>query len=273
LDSDSIEFYTDGSLMDGAAGAGVYEESLLTEMKIPVFQAEIYAIYTATNLALQKGWTNRTIYFHSDSQAAIRALLSSRITSKLVQKCNQVLNRLGRNNRVVVDWVPGHSSIPGNERADSLARDAVLLPRDGFPRAVSWSYSLLKYRMSERLRQNHQQYWINRVDCRQSKLFLQGPSKNQTNFLLSLKRQELRLLVSVVTGHCTLNNHMKTMRLANSPTCAKCLEEDETLEHFVCRCPIFSRVRRRTLGDFELRSDELISADFKSLLSFIKAKI
>jgi hypothetical protein len=129
------------------------------------------------------------------------------------------------------------------------------------------------YRMSERLRQDHQQYWINRVDCRQSKLFLQGPSKNQTKFLLNLKRQEFRLLVSVVTGHCTLNNHMKTMRLANSPTCAKCLEEDETVEYFVCRCPIFSRVRRRTLGDFELRSEELISADLKSVLSFIKAKV
>jgi hypothetical protein len=72
------------------------------------------------------------------------------------------------------------------------------------------------------------QYWINRVDCRQSKLFLQGPSKIQTKFLLGLKMQELRLLVSVVTVHCTLNNHMKTMRLANLPTCVKCLEEDET---------------------------------------------
>jgi hypothetical protein len=113
-------------------------------------------------------------------------------------------------------------------------------------------------------------YWINRVDCRQSKLFLQGPSKNQTDFLLSLKRQELRLLVSVVTGHCILNNHMKTMRLANSNKCAKCLE-DETVEHFVYRCPIFSRVRRRSLGDFELRSEELVSVDLKSVLSFIKA--
>jgi hypothetical protein len=51
---------------------------------------------------------------------------------------------------------------------------------------------------------------------------------------LSLKRQELRLLVSVVTEHCTLNNHMKTMRLANSPRCAKYLEEDERVEHFLC---------------------------------------
>jgi hypothetical protein len=77
--------------------------------------------------------------------------------------------------------------------------------------------------------------------------------------------------MSVVTGHCTVNKQMKTKRLANSPTCAKCLEEDETVEHFLCRCPIFSRVRRRTLGDLELCCEQLISADLKSLLSFIKA--
>jgi hypothetical protein len=65
--------------------------------------------------------------------------------------------------------------------------------------------------------------------------------------------------------------YMKTMRLANSPTCAECLEEDETVEHFVCGGPIRVRVRRRTFGDFELRSKELISADLKSVLSFIKA--
>jgi ribonuclease HI len=99
--------------------------------KITVFQAEIYAIYTATKLALQKGWANRTIYFHSDNQVAIRALVSSRITSKLVHKCFQVLNRLDRNNRVVVDWVPEHSGIPVNKRADFLAREAVLMPRYG----------------------------------------------------------------------------------------------------------------------------------------------
>jgi hypothetical protein len=156
------------------------------------------------------------------------------------------LNFLRRDTRENFDGFGKKNQIV-NDHPKERARQAVLMPRNEFPRAVTWSYSLLKYRMSERLRQDHQQYWINRVDCRQSKLFLQGLSKNQTKFLLGLKRQELRLLVSVVTGHCTLNNHMKTMRLANSPTCAKFLEEDETVEHFVCRCPIFSMVRRRTL--------------------------
>jgi ribonuclease HI len=54
-----------------------------------------------------------------------------RITFKLVQKCNQVLDWIGRNNGVASDWVPEHSGIPRNDRADSLTRDAVLMPRNG----------------------------------------------------------------------------------------------------------------------------------------------
>jgi hypothetical protein len=48
---------------------------------------------------------------------------------KLIQKSNQVLIRLGRNNRV-----PSYSGIPRNERADSLAhvQDVVSMLRNGF---------------------------------------------------------------------------------------------------------------------------------------------
>jgi hypothetical protein len=87
--------------MDGTAGAGVYEESLPSEMKIPlrdkitVFQAEIYAIYMVLTLPYKRGGSTGPFI---SNQKVIRALVSSRITSKLVQKCIQMLNRLDRNN-------------------------------------------------------------------------------------------------------------------------------------------------------------------------------
>ena len=276
IDNGSIEFYTDGSLIDEVAGSGIYEETMEVEQSIPlgrkttVFQAEIYAIYTAANLALQKRWTNQSIYFHTDSQAAIGALKSGYISSHLIEICVQKLDRLGRSNKVTVDWVPGHSGIPGNEKADSLARAAVEIPRNGDPRVINWSYSLLKDRLSKRLKILHTQYWNDRVDCRQTKLFVAGPSSNRTKFLLSLKRQDLRAVIGIITGHCTLNGHMKTIGAVDSPTCPGCLEEDETAEHFVCFCPAFSESRNRTIGGYMMNSSELCEIDLKSVLSFIK---
>uniref|UniRef100_UPI002FDBDCFB RNase H family protein n=1 Tax=Streptomyces sp. IBSBF 2390 TaxID=2903533 RepID=UPI002FDBDCFB len=57
-----------------------------------------------------------------DSQAAIKALSSVRITSSLVKDCKSVLNNLGGLCDLTIMWVPGHTYIQGNEDADLLAR-------------------------------------------------------------------------------------------------------------------------------------------------------
>jgi len=180
------------------------------------------------------------------------------------------LNRLGRNNKVTVDWVPGHTGILGNERADILAKDAIELSINEETRDVYWSFSLLKNRLRERLSELHTQHWINREDCRQAKMFLTGPSSKQSKFLLSLKRRDLQLISGVVTGHCTLNSHLRTLRIINSPTCGRCLEEDETAEHFLCSCPSYSTLRHKILGEYEIESSMLTEVELKDILTFAK---
>jgi ribonuclease HI len=56
------------------------------------------------------------------SQAAIKALDSFQINSKLVWDCHQSLVKLAEHNRIQLGWVPGHMGIDGNEIADELAR-------------------------------------------------------------------------------------------------------------------------------------------------------
>lgn len=42
--------------------------------------------------------------------------------SKLTIECLSSINKLTRKNAVHITWVPGHSDIKGNEKADELAR-------------------------------------------------------------------------------------------------------------------------------------------------------
>jgi ribonuclease HI len=44
------------------------------------------------------------------------------VTSGLVAECLHALSALASHNEVILMWVPGHCSIPGNEGADKLAR-------------------------------------------------------------------------------------------------------------------------------------------------------
>ena len=62
------------------------------------------------------------ITFFIDSQAAIKAITATEIKSKLVRCCREELKVLGIQHKVSLCWVPGHEGIPGNEKADELAR-------------------------------------------------------------------------------------------------------------------------------------------------------
>ena len=68
--------------------------------------------------------TGKRIYIASDSQAALKALTSFTITSRLVSGCLDQLKKLATRCRLTLLWVPGHLGIMGNEVANELARKA-----------------------------------------------------------------------------------------------------------------------------------------------------
>ncbi|KAJ8975490.1 hypothetical protein NQ317_012212 [Molorchus minor] len=65
----------------------------------------------------------RTIQICSDSRAALLAIESSKVKSRVVLECKKALNDLASRNKVILTWDPGHSGIQENEKADRLARE------------------------------------------------------------------------------------------------------------------------------------------------------
>ena len=86
-----------------------------------VFQAEVKAVLEAAKiLEILPQYTD--IKFFIDSQAAIKALASTDLTSKLVVKTVEALNRVSSNRNIKLRWTRAHIGTYGNERADEGAK-------------------------------------------------------------------------------------------------------------------------------------------------------
>ncbi|KAI5705593.1 hypothetical protein M8J75_000064 [Diaphorina citri] len=59
----------------------------------------------------------------------------------------------------------------------------------------------------------HQDRWDKVSGLRHSKLMMLGPNKDLTMNILSLNRKNIRLVTSLITGHCGLRKHLQTMGL------------------------------------------------------------
>jgi hypothetical protein len=101
-----------------------------------------------------------------------------------------------------------------------------------------------------------------------SDTWIKHPKLQTTKYLLSLPKKQLRILVSVITGHCCLNKHLHRMGLATSPVCASCQLKEETAFHFVCVCPTLATLRTRILGKAVMNALEFTEVLASAILRF-----
>lgn len=96
-----------------------------------IFQLEIHAILSCVQRIIELGAFGRRISICSGNQAALRALMAQKTTSRLVWDCKVILNQLANNNKVRLLWVLGDTRIRGNEIADRLAALGARTPQIG----------------------------------------------------------------------------------------------------------------------------------------------
>ncbi|KAJ8918879.1 hypothetical protein NQ315_011171 [Exocentrus adspersus] len=87
-------WYTDGSRIEQGAGAGIYG-------------AEVAAIQGCVREIIRQGAARQYIAIYSDSQAALKAIGSMQVCSRLVWDCVKALQELGSLNKTLA-CVPGH---------------------------------------------------------------------------------------------------------------------------------------------------------------------
>jgi hypothetical protein len=165
------------------------------------------------------------------------ALSSYTISSKLLHQCWLSLQDLSNNKRVKLFWVSGHCNIKGNEEADRLARMGSNSHFCGLEPCVPLSASIVRDMNRKCVIDAHSKHWIALNRCRQSK----HPKLQTTEYILSLPKNQLRILFSLLTGHYCLNKHLHRMGLTTSPVHLANWKRKRTL-HFVTLATFRTRI-------------------------------
>ncbi|GFW01084.1 uncharacterized protein LOC103524116 [Trichonephila clavipes] len=123
-DQDSLHVFTDGSATAsfGRAGAGVF--SNFFNLKEPLsawsdnFDGEIYAMFMAFKAISTTPGLNIVLFI--DFQAAIKTVSNYNLfPSKLEFECKQLIKSfLCTGREAILQWIPSHCGIHGNEQAD-----------------------------------------------------------------------------------------------------------------------------------------------------------
>ena len=92
---------------------------------VSIFTAELLAILMALNFFNDLCQPSMAVSFFSDSLSALQAIKrnsqSSRedVVKEIVVVCHQLITR---GTDIVLQWVPSHVGVPGNESADRAAK-------------------------------------------------------------------------------------------------------------------------------------------------------
>jgi len=254
----AIQFFTDGSKLDGRVGAGVFCDRLNVNISVrlpdycSVYQAEVVAIEEVLCWLKHNVISSNDIAIYVDSQAAIKSLESVTMTSRVTLDCHSSLNEMGKHFNIRIIWVPGHSNVMGNCRADELARQGTTLQLLPDRKELGRPIAALKLALRKKAIACANERWTNTITCGVARQVWPKLDLIRSNTLISLRRKVLRTVVGILTGHCLFGEHAKRLGLEVNDFCRSCMdeEEEETLVHFLCSCPALARRRHKHLGKY-----------------------
>jgi len=158
-----------------------------------IFNAELHAILLAQDVVGRS--KEKNVLLLSDSYSSLIALGGNHVDHDTIYKYLRTYSTLTNSGKtIILCWIPGHVGIPGNERANRVAKAALSLPispvkvsaMDFLPRA-----KLLK-------RKEWQEIWN---CCDGNKLHAINPTVGVTKQNDSLSRRDAVILNRLQIGH------------------------------------------------------------------------
>ncbi|XP_011707612.1 PREDICTED: uncharacterized protein LOC105462607 [Wasmannia auropunctata] len=273
--------YTDGSRTNGCPFAGfaftAHDESISCKFRsvgfVSSFCVEAMAVLAALNLAESQEWPRLVIF--SDSKSVLSAVGAPYVhshSSYLVLKIKASVYRLvkERGAEVKLVWIPSHTGIRGNERADVLASEAVRDGRDtqfGIPTSEFtnlWSASMYDDLWN----------WSKKEAATRGALYCNNyliKSKQVWFKKFDIKRRTVTTINRIRSGHTSLRASLFRHRIVDSPLCLSCGLE-ESPNHVFWECTDYS-VQRNALEEALVRERGFLPHPVEYLMATLEEDI
>ena len=238
---DWLRIFTDGSYSEATekSGAGVSSSifSFYTSVGTnrTAFDGEIEAIRIALDQihAHQHKFINSVIF--TDSKSAIQAISSyDPPNTPGVQECRRLYHSLmSQGKRMVLQWVPSHCGLTGNEQADALAKKGTSINGHG---TGTTPYITTKTLLKRKFKNLHEIEILKRTD---GKIW-----RDEIHTVPDGPRNEAVASFRLITGHDLLNKHLHRIGIAPDPYCSLCQQQEHMDRQHLARCPALLRAEQ-----------------------------
>ena len=230
--------YTDGSASGGTRNGGAaavvtrgspLQPDVITTIKTKgqTFTSSYEEEAATMESALSWTLTNAnhhsiTILFCTDSKSLCEALISSHPrTFSIHNSINSI------SSSILIQWIPGHSAIPGKDIADKAAKEATTIDTDTIlPISLSSSIQVINetIRDAPPIHERVASVYKHRRVSRDAKLIN--------------NRKDDVLIAHLRSGHHpSLKKYLHRLDPSQGPTCPNCRQEEQDLLHWLCDCP------------------------------------
>ena len=242
--------YTDGSAQGGVSNGGsaaivttgaasnptrVHTSSCTGCRWTCSYDTEVAALILATEWILRNAADSSICVICSDSQSALIAIEGSgRKDGRLLDELRTNLARVKCS--VLLQWVPGHCGLIGNDWTDVEAGKAAIATDDRTD-----GYQGISFRAARSL--IIQEISDPPVSHERTKAVFSGKRDR-----IILPRKEAVLLAQLRSGHCTRLAAYRSIISNSSPQCPFCEGGEETLEHWLQEYPATAAKRIHGFG-------------------------
>ena len=204
----------------------------------------------------------------TDSRITLDCLKNSGIHTALMGKIRQQLTELKKMQCYLqFSWVKAHVDILGNEKADTLAKEAAM-STDAPECYDKVPISVVKSELEVSGAKKWQREWDQSTKGQITKQYFPDIAA-RLNMELNLTHN----FTLMVTGHGNINSYIHHFRIRETPTCP-CGTQDQTIDHLLFECELLQKERNVLTTNilktnmWPVSKSELIRKRFKALFKF-----